>query len=272
MPNLYVTPDDVQLQSAKAAALTDAQLLALIEMVSRRIDSACGRFFYTESGIRYFDGNGGCSLALPVDFQSIIAIATDEDDDLVYEIDWEATDFVTYPYNDGPRWKLYVAPDSDLYFPNGMKSVKLTGVWGYGDGTASPWGTSGVTGTVATTGGTSLTLAGNGPIVAGQTIRIGDEQMYVSAVATGATGPATVERGVNGTTATTHSAAAITIARYPRDIQLYALWRTGVALNELASAGISSETISDYSYRNSTAAEMERMELWGLGKYRVFRA
>ncbi len=271
MQNLYATPDDIQAHNAGTVAMTDAALMQVIEMVSRQIDDYCGRHFYTTVGTKLYEGRGMCSLALPDDLLAITALATDHNDDFVYEQSWAETDYLLHPANAWPKWKIYVTPDSDMYFPNSRPegpTVSITGVWGYGDGlSATPWATTSVTGTVATANGTSLTLAGNGPIVAGQTIKIGDEQMFVSAVTAGATGPATVERGVNGTTAVAHTGEAITIAKYPPAIVLYTIWRAGQALHELASAGYSSETIADYTYRLSTAVEVDAMERRGLGSY-----
>ena len=67
--------------------------------------------------------------------------------------------------------------------------------------------TSAVTGTVATTGGTTLTASAVNSIATKSFILIGSEIMYVSAG--GGTTSLTVTRGALGSVATTHSAATI---------------------------------------------------------------
>ena len=73
---------------------------------------------------------------------------------------------------------------------------------------ASVWTLTAITGTVATTSGTTLTLSADGAVAAGQTIRVESEEMLVTALGTLS---ATVTRGINGTTKVAHDAKAITI-------------------------------------------------------------
>jgi hypothetical protein len=92
----------------------------------------------------------------------------------------------------------------------------MTGVFGHGDGnSATPYASSGVTVTVATTTGTTLTLSAENTLQAGHTIRVESEQMYVTAVSTNGALTATVVRGVNGTTVVAHSAKTAFIYKYP---------------------------------------------------------
>ena len=71
---------------------------------------------------------------------------------------------------------------------------------------ASIWTLTAITGTVATTGGTTLTLSADGTVASGQTIRLDSEEMLVTALGTKS---ATVTRGVNGTTKVVHTDAVI---------------------------------------------------------------
>ena len=69
--------------------------------------------------------------------------------------------------------------------------------------------------TVGTTTGTTITVSADDVIKPGQTILAGTEQIFCSAVTTGTF---TGERGVNGTTAATHSTAATSVYVYPQTI------------------------------------------------------
>ena len=77
------------------------------------------------------------------------------------------------------------------------------------------------------------------------TLLIESEQMYVSAVATGT---ATVVRGVNGTTAATHSAAAVSVAKYPACVERACVTLAISGLSREGKAGMKTERIGDYSY------------------------
>ena len=94
------------------------------------------------------------------------------------------------------------------------QQLQLTCVRGYSYDTE----TTTLTGTVGNGTATTVTASADASaiIYAGDTIRIEDEQMYVSAVSTVSL---TVERGVNGTTAAQHSGKAISFRRYPRAIE-----------------------------------------------------
>ena len=59
---------------------------------------------------------------------------------------------------------------------------------------------------MASTDGTTLTLSDDGVVSAGHTLLIEDEQVYVESVATG---EATVQRGVNRTTAANHGGTGV---------------------------------------------------------------
>jgi hypothetical protein len=228
----------------------------IIEAASRAIESYCNRRFYSTSETKYFNG-AGLTLWVP-DLLSITTLKTDEDGDGTYENTFQAAtapyDYFTYgpsiedSLNTYPITHLVINPDGDYgSFALGyLKGVQIAGVWGYGDGTsATPYVITAITGTVATTTGLTLTLSADGVIEIGHTILCESEQMYVTALGTLS---ATVERGVNGTTAAIHSAKTLSYYRYPRDIYQACIDLSSALYQNRGKRGIQSERIGDYSY------------------------
>jgi len=198
----------------------DVSLLRLLGMASRAIDRHCNRWFYAKTDTRYPTAMGGTCLNTGADLLSVTTLKMDVDRDATFEATLAATDYALYPYSDGDYPKLQVDLDTRqgdyTYWPRGLKSVEIAGVWGYGDGhRASPFDPLGITGTVATTAGTTLTVSATTGLEAGQNILIGTEQMYVTAIGTL---QATVVRGINGTTAAIQAGAAISVAAYPEPV------------------------------------------------------
>ena len=197
----------------------DASLLAAAEDASRYVDQHCARRFYVQTATRYFTARNPCVLDVD-DLLAVTTLKTDSDGDRTYDETWAVTDYdltAGDDYNAWPKWRVSVAPDGSYSFPRYSRGVEIAGSWGYGDGeSVSPWKDSGLTITVATAGGAALTASNaTNPFAAGQTLLIGTEQVYLTAVS-GAT--LTAERGVNGTTAAIQAAAAASIAQYPRNI------------------------------------------------------
>jgi hypothetical protein len=250
MANLYASLTRAKLELGITAATDDALLMMLLAAASRKVEFTCGRTFYAETAIRYFRPERADEL-LVGDLLALTELATDEDSDLDYDYVWTSGDYLLEPANGYPKWKIAVHPDGDYAFPKGLaRAARVTGSWGYGDGLrAAPWDSAGITGTVETAGGTTLTLSAAG-LEAGQTILVESEQMYVSAVSDGETHTATVERGVNGTTAAAHAAAAVAVAAYPEAARAATIWLAGVSLAARGrTLGVESETIRGYSYK-----------------------
>lgn len=220
MPSIYATPDDVRYSASyEVAASMDPILLRFLESSSRAIDQYTARHFYPWLGIKYINGVSGTRLSLP-DVLSISSFVADSENDGTWDGEtWvEGTDYYLESLSHVDQFPKAVAITTgwgNYRFCPGDRRYKLTSLWGYGDGqSATPWILSSVTATVATTTGTSVTVSSAGVIVAGQTIRVGTgEMMNVTSVNSTTL---TVERGVNGSTATTHSSAAVSVVQYPR--------------------------------------------------------
>ena len=197
----------------------DARLLALLEEASRWIDGYCNRHFYVLQATRCFDGTGRRQLATP-DLISVDALRVRPHPgvDLVA---WAEADYRLYPLNAAPEqpWgrpytRLLAHPDAPAHsrFPDGPAAVEVAGKWGFREVKADS-GTTLEAGAALAPADTQLTAAAGGKLSPGQTLAIGAEQLYVTALDGN---EATVERGGNGTAAARHqAAAAIAVYRYP---------------------------------------------------------
>ncbi len=225
MTNSYATLN--QMKSSGwlniSASTFDADLLRLLTSISREIDKYTNRWFYCLEGTRYYDGSGQ-TLFFKDDLLSINASGFKLDTgDKTYSTTLATTDYDLYPLNIYP--KIFTkASNNGQYgnFANGIRAgVKITGVFGYGDGdSATPYTDSTATVNTGnmTIGATTHALAtGKGALFsAGMTIRIGLEQFYISSITTDTL---TFTRATNGTVAAAHTSGDIIyIYQYPGPI------------------------------------------------------
>ena len=232
----------------------DGRLLALLETASRWIDGHCGRSFAASTGERRFDGDGGDGLALP-DLVSVSRLRTrppgrttggDRGDGWT---EWAPADYLLYPLNGVPTsaggqpYTRIVAATSTSgvrrRFPAGPATVSIAGVWGYGSAREDS-GLRIAAGSPVSSGDAAVTAAPASATIlaAGHTIRIDDEDAYITAAAGDAgagTAALSVRRGVNGTMAAAHAAGAVLwVYRYPPAVtescllQAAAWWRQRV--------------------------------------------
>jgi hypothetical protein len=211
----------------------DAVLLEQSQSVSAAIDKYTGRFFYALTATRRYDGDGTPKLMLPGDVSSITTLSVDDDADRTWGLTLtEGSDYIPWPRNrnNAPIRQLDLNPSSSnlTNWPDLLEGVQIAGVFGYSN-EVEPAGT--LAAGIADAEATSLSLVGGHTVQIGDTIQIDTEDLYVPALTTDT---ATIERGVNGTTAAAHSnGAAVSRRRYPRDIedatrmQCARLWREG---------------------------------------------
>lgn len=238
--NAYVTVN--LLKNASVLDITgtgdDVRLRLAAENVSRQVDRYVNRHFFALSATRKFDGDGSDRLLIP-DLISIDSsgLKTDDNLDRTFETTWATTDYFLYPSNADPtgghdqcrpyaRVLVDVASGSKSAFPVGRQSVQLAGQWGY-------WrrfkrATEVVNEALDATE-TGVDVDARTDVEVGHTILVDSEQMYLRSYATNTL---TVVRGVNGTTAATHSTGAtIDIYEYPGPIveatiiQVARLWK-----------------------------------------------
>jgi hypothetical protein len=244
--NCYATLDDLRARLQITDASQDALLLDLLIGASRAVDDHCGRRFFSEVKTRILDSTSGSLLMLPDDLISVSSLTTDSEQDNTFDGEtWaENTDFVLGP-DTYPKWRIDTLPNGNCSFACAARYVRIVGTWGYAE-SANPCEATAITGTVASANGTSLTLSASGTIKAGQTLKIEDEQLFVSAVSSTTV---TVRRGVNGTTAAAHDAKAIFVATYPEAVKRMTLHLATQDYNDLGSKGYDREKIGDYEYQ-----------------------
>ncbi len=251
--NCYTSIADLKTALAVTSTTDDTVMRKIIDAASRMIDIYTGRHFYVQSATKYFDGAG--SRLWVDDLLSINAsgLKTDEDGDLDYDNTFVTTDYILYPLNTYPKTYIEISNDSDYgSFGGGVKkAVEIAGSWGYGDGiSATPYITSNAVTyyALANTTGTAVDVAGIAATVLspGQTILINTEQMFIESITPDT---ATVQRGVNGTTAATHLVSqTIYIYQYPYDVWQACLTLSTAIYQNKNKLAASSERLGDYGY------------------------
>ena len=209
------TPDDTQ----------DERLQGMLETASRWIDGYCDRHFFVNEGERRFDGTGRHTLAV-TDLVSADAVRVRQGP-TGHWVGWNSGDWLAYPLNaaptepDGRPYTRIVVTAGGRRFPLSRGGVVIAGRWGYGDVREDTG--LGVSGRETAAKDTEIAVAApvSEPAVslsAGHTVRIGDEQMYITAVSDDGQDATTLtlQRGVNGTTAAIHAVGSgVSVYRYP---------------------------------------------------------
>ena len=241
MTNAYVSLDS--LKSSGVLNITgagdDTRLRTLLESVSRLVDRYCNRSFYVLNATRKFDGDGTPVLPVP-DLVSVDSngFKTDDNKDRTFETTWAANDYFLLPSNadpttlSNPQSRPYVRIDVDVdagtksAFPDGRQTVQIAGQWGWWRHLKRATETANAVADATTI---SVTVSSRTDVETGHTFLIDSEQLYVQGYSSNTL---TVVRGVNGTTAASHSGgAAIDLYEYPGPIaeatviQASRLWR-----------------------------------------------
>ena len=110
-------------------------------------------------------------------------------------------DFLLEPYNSSPKVRLKLNEDTAKSLNAGQQTLAILGTWGYSNDTLLVTTADAVASTTTTSVSVS-SASGFGPA---ETVLIDSEQMYITAISGNTL---TVERGVNGSTASTHSGGA----------------------------------------------------------------
>lgn len=128
-----------------------------------------------------------------------------------------ANDYVLEPYPQAPFHTLKLTENTANNLSQGQKTLTIAGEWGWQDETEDT-GIDKASGSLNSTD-TTVEVDDADAISVGEVIIMESEQIYVTARNT-TTNIITMQRGVNGTTAATHSGAGIDISRYryPSDV------------------------------------------------------
>ena len=133
---MYTTKNSIQNYLAvDINSSLDSQLADWISAVTNYIDRYTGKSFEeTIDEVRYFDGNGKDEIQVD-DFISISSVeileldSTDVDYTLTEGVD---SDYITFPYNDTPKYRLQMTINSQIAnFLKGEKRIKVTATWGH---------------------------------------------------------------------------------------------------------------------------------------------
>lgn len=221
MAHSYISLEEMRntLNFRSNSTADNKKIIQIIQASSEWIDRATYRTFRTYLGRRVFTPSSRNHIYIP-DVISLSSVKTDLDMDGTFEEVWTATDYVLGDPNaqldEKPYTWIKASETGNEYFPDLPMSLELTGTWGYWRDLDEGVTTLGAA--IVSTTAKSVTIANANAIETCQTIEIGSEQMYVRAINSAGL-ILTVDRGVNGTTAATHSnGASVGVHRYPSDI------------------------------------------------------
>lgn len=236
MSNLYASL--TQLRNRLDVESTDDNVLLLdtIEDASRYLDEATGRRFYPRIDTLYYDHDEDYLLRLDDDLLSVTTLTTQNDGQTIASTGYYL--MCGGSYNAQPYTRIAIKRGSGYIFgwsDTPQKANKVVGVWGHHNNYAGAYRSSGdtVLNNPLSDSGTSVTVANGHRFEAGQTLKIGSEWLYVSAVNGNVL---TVERGVNGSTAAEQAVTtAIYIYEPMRDAQRVALRFAGWLFKQYAA-------------------------------------
>ena len=157
------------------------------------------------------------------DLLAVTSLKSDDDDDGTYETEWAATDYDLLPLNaqpaqhwGGPYHALRaLTRGTKQTFDAGHARYEIAGTWGYRNFQEASGSLT--DGAVADTTTTTVTVDDGTDFAAGQTVLIDSEQMLITTISGN---DLSVARGLNGTTAATHTDdAAVSILRWPAPLE-----------------------------------------------------
>lgn len=134
--NGYCTLADLKwkLDITAVDATRDQHLEAVIETVSRWIDSFCNRYFYADDASTKYFSAVGADYCVVQDLRTVTTLKTDNDGDRTYERTWTASDYDLMPFdqpNSFPYTHIRPTPNRSYTFPSYRKGVEITGNFGW---------------------------------------------------------------------------------------------------------------------------------------------
>ncbi len=217
--NLYANLDDWERRfsyDVDLAAADRTELEKILDSASRDVDIHCRTHFFAQTRTVILDGSGSKELRVP-DLLTVTSIKLDQNRDRVYEDTLVATDYRLlrpnheFPYDTLPKRLIRLDTQIGQFsvFLAQEELVEIVGEWGFvnniedtGDTVQDATEQSDTQLTLSVTAGTNFSV--------GQTLKLGDEQEYVSGISANILA---VARGVNGTAAVVHANASV-INRY----------------------------------------------------------
>ena len=215
--------------NSQGVTTADAQMAdALAEASRAAYTGTGGRQFWSSLDTRYLSGSNERLFMLGMDLLSVTSIAVSKTiyQPTVFEnVLVAGTDYTLWPRNAAlnmtPYRGILFNPDGRYAAaPFGYDNIQIVGKWGYWEEfTAVMVDASPVTATVADGTTTTITASADltNTVFIGDTIAIESEHLEVLAVQPGTSILCT--RGINGTVAVAHSTKAISLRRFPLDIE-----------------------------------------------------
>ena len=205
--------------TVRTSATDDAQMLGVLESVSRRIDEWAGRGsgFGPEVATRYYDTCYEPGIHLDGDLGSG-ATVTLGGSSLTVDVDYDLLRG-DGTYGDPPYRRIRRPLYANLGYGRKNLQIDVTNSYPYLTRVLNP-----TTAEALDDSETVIDVSALTGISPGMTLLLGPEQVYVSATTDSTNDTITVDRGVNGTTAASHlTAAAIVRQVYPGEVTECAL-------------------------------------------------
>ena len=219
----YASRDALKTLADITGSGDDAQYRRLLEAVTRQVDAFLRRTLRTYLATYYFTPESSKRVLLDSEelglgLLSVTTLKTDDDGDRTYETTWKTTDYDLLPLNAAnrqrPYWEIAITPDGVETFPKVQKGLEIVGKWGFYEDLVR---SASLMAEALDASETDIDVDTGGDFEVLQTMLVDSEQMYITAITTNTL---TVVRGVNGTTAATHSDnAVIDVYRYPYEVQ-----------------------------------------------------
>lgn len=185
-------------------ATDDGIIEKLLEGTSRYIDNYCGRTFYPRVEALLFDVPEENLIYLNDDLCAVIALLNGDSTTIA------SSDYTLLSANLYPKWGLKLKDNSGLSWESDGDSsseqvISLTGFYAYhNEYSRRAWSSAGtLSAAITTTTASTFTMADGHTLKAGEIVKIDNEIMIISSIATSDT-VTPVARGDNGSTAATH--------------------------------------------------------------------
>lgn len=221
--NVYATPTNLKKRIGIEDTTHDATLWHLLHVASRIVDGFCGRHFYVSTESKRFDVRDRYGVHID-DLIEVAQVVEDWDGDGVFERVRHRSEYVLYPLDANPT-SAHGLPfhvmrtrrrSSTRWFPSGRAAVQVTGQWGYRSHFVSLGAYVSNSGVQLTAASRSVRVDDDSGLLAGNTILIGNEQMFVTQIGASVLN---LVRGVNGTSATHHpDASGLKVLQFPAEV------------------------------------------------------
>lgn len=204
----------------------DSDLELILENASRYLDDMTGRTFYPRIETQSYSVPPGRSLKLDDDLLEVLSITNGDDTTLAN------TEYHTLPKNMSPKYMIDIKNTSIYSWQydtdaGGEYVIDVNAVWGFHNRySTGAWKSAGTLGAaISDTTGTSVTMTAGHTLKASKIYKVDNEIFIPSGVANNTI--TLYERGMNGSTAATHSNGATVYEwQVMREIKKFCLEKT----------------------------------------------